>query len=54
MIPIKNYEEAIARELLEETGYTFTNYEYLGKTCANPSTNNNWMHIYLATGDKLK
>jgi ADP-ribose pyrophosphatase len=46
-------EEAIARELLEETGYTFTQYEYLGKTCANPSTNNNWMHIYLATGGKL-
>ena len=48
----KNYEEAIARELLEETGYTFTHYEYLGKTSANPSTNNNWMHIYLATGGK--
>lgn len=48
----KNYEEAIARELLEETGYTFMHYEYLGKTCANPSTNNNWMHMYLATGGK--
>jgi len=48
----KSYEEAIARELLEETGYTFTHYEYLGKTCANPSTNNNWMHMYLATGGK--
>jgi 8-oxo-dGTP pyrophosphatase MutT (NUDIX family) len=48
----KNNEEAIARELLEETGYTFTHYEYLGKTCANPSTNNNWMHMYLATGGK--
>jgi ADP-ribose pyrophosphatase len=48
----KNNEEAIARELLEETGYAFTHYEYLGKTCANPSTNNNWMHMYLATGGK--
>jgi 8-oxo-dGTP pyrophosphatase MutT (NUDIX family) len=48
----KNNEEAIARELLEETGYAFTQYEYLGKTCANPSTNNNWMHMYLATGGK--
>lgn len=48
----KNYEEAIARELLEETGYEFTHYEYLGKICANPSTNNNWMHMYLATGGK--
>ncbi|AEV98443.1 DNA mismatch repair protein MutT [Niastella koreensis] len=48
----KNYEEAIARELLEETGYSFTHYEYLGKTSSNPSTNNNWMHMYLATGGK--
>jgi ADP-ribose pyrophosphatase len=46
-------EDAIARELLEETGYAFKHYEYLGKTCANPSTNNNWMHMYLATGGKL-
>jgi ADP-ribose pyrophosphatase len=48
----KSFEDAIARELLEETGYTFSKYEYLGKTCANPSTNNNWMHMYLATGGK--
>ncbi len=48
----KTLEDAIARELLEETGCTFTKYEYLGKTCANPSTNNNWMHMYLATGGK--
>jgi ADP-ribose pyrophosphatase len=43
-------EEAIARELKEETGYVFDKFEYLGKTSANPSTNNNWMHMYLATG----
>src|SRR5258706_13763056 len=43
-------EAAIARELLEETGYRFSNFEYLGKTSSNPSTNNNWMHMYLATG----
>ena len=43
-------EAAIARELLEETGYRFSKYEYLGKTSSNPSTNNNWMHMYLATG----
>jgi len=48
----KNLEESIARELLEETGYTFTSYEYLGKTSANPSTNNNWMHMFLAKGGK--
>ena len=46
----KSLEEAIARELLEETGYRFTSFEYLGKISSNPSTNDNWMHMYLATG----
>ena len=46
-------ETAIARELLEETGYSFGKYEYLGKTSSNPSTNTNWMHMYLATGGRL-
>ncbi len=43
-------ETAIRRELLEETGYVFKQFEYLGKTSANPSTHNNWMHMFLATG----
>ncbi len=43
-------EAAVRRELLEETGYTFSSVEYLAKTSANPSTNNNWAHLYLATG----
>ena len=42
-------EVAIARELREETGYEFGKYEYLGKISPNPSTNNNWMHMFLAT-----
>jgi ADP-ribose pyrophosphatase len=46
-------QAAIERELLEETGYRFDHFEYLGKTSANPSTNNNWMHMYLATGGEL-
>ncbi|MFT4093659.1 MAG: NUDIX hydrolase [Niabella sp.] len=45
-------ETAVRRELLEETGYEFKHFEYLGKTCANPSTNNNWMHMFLATGGR--
>src|SRR5690606_36295939 len=45
-------EDAIKRELLEATGYEFSHFEYLGKTCANPSTNNNWMHMFLATGGR--
>jgi ADP-ribose pyrophosphatase len=45
-----DYEAAIARELREETGYTFEKFEYLGKTSSNPSTNTNLMHMFLATG----
>ena len=45
-------QDAIARELLEETGYAFDEYEYLGNTSANPSTNSNLMHFYLAKGGK--
>jgi len=50
----KSLEEAIARELKEETGYVFDKFEYMGKTSANPSTHNNWMHMYLATGGEKK
>jgi 8-oxo-dGTP pyrophosphatase MutT (NUDIX family) len=48
----KDFQTAIARELLEETGYIFTSYESLGKISANPSTNTNWMHMFLAKGGK--
>lgn len=43
-------EEGVRRETLEETGYTFQNIEFLGKISANPSTTNNFMHMFLATG----
>lgn len=43
---------AVARELKEETGYEFDSMEYLGKTSANPSTHNNWMHFFLARGGR--
>ena len=48
----KNFEAAIAREILEETGYTFSSYEYLGKISPNPSTNSNLLHMFLARGGK--
>lgn len=48
----KNNEAAIARELLEETGYAFSSWQYLGRISANPSTNNNLLHMFLATGGK--
>ena len=48
----KDYEAAIRRELMEETGYEFDSCEYLGKISANPSTNNNLMHMFLARGGR--
>src|SRR5215203_5471973 len=48
----KDFQTAIARELLEETGYSFSSYESLGKISPNPSTNTNWMHMFLARGGK--
>jgi ADP-ribose pyrophosphatase len=48
----KSLQDAIIRELLEETGYEFSKFDYLGKISPNPSTNNNWMHMFLATGGK--
>ena len=48
-----DFETAIARELLEETGYRFEKFDYLGHTSSNPSTNSNLMHMYLATGGEL-
>jgi ADP-ribose pyrophosphatase len=47
-----SFEDAIKRELLEETGYAFSSYEYLGRISANPSTNSNMMHMFLAQGGK--
>jgi len=43
-------EEAIARELREETGYTFTSFERLGKIAANPGVLNNDTYLFLARG----
>jgi ADP-ribose pyrophosphatase len=47
-------EAAVRRELLEETGYAFQSVEFLGKVSANPATNSNWAHLYLATGGWLE
>ncbi len=45
-------ETAIVRELQEETGYSFSNFYYLGRTAANPGVLNNFTSLYLATGGK--
>ncbi len=46
----KSMEEAAKRELKEETGYVFTSFESMGVISANPSTNTNLMHMFLAKG----
>jgi len=41
--------EAAVRELREETGYTSSNWRYLGAVQPNPAFMNNLCHHYLAT-----
>ncbi|MGI8950733.1 MAG: NUDIX hydrolase [Chitinophagaceae bacterium] len=48
----KTYEDAIRRELLEETGYAFESVHYLGRISSNPSTNSNLMHMFITSGGK--
>jgi len=45
-------EQAIARELLEETGYAFDSFEPLGKIAANPGVLDNYTYLFLARGGK--
>ncbi len=45
-------QQAIERELLEETGYTFSSFHYLGVTVANPGVLNNYTHMFVALGGK--
>lgn len=47
-----NTAAAMARELMEETGYEFSEFQYLGKISPNTSTNSNVLHMYLATGGR--
>ena len=42
--------EAARRELLEETGYGGGEWRPLTCICANPATQNNLTHCFLATG----
>jgi ADP-ribose pyrophosphatase len=48
----ENPEKAVAREILEETGFEFTSFDYLGKISPNPSTNSNLLHMFLAKGGR--
>ncbi|HMI78534.1 MAG TPA: NUDIX hydrolase [Ferruginibacter sp.] len=48
----ENSEKAVARELLEETGYEFSAFTFLGRVAANPGVLNNYTDLFLATGGK--
>jgi ADP-ribose pyrophosphatase len=48
----ENPEEGMRRELLEETGYAFSDVELISTVYANPSTANNKTFCYLAKGGK--
>jgi ADP-ribose pyrophosphatase YjhB (NUDIX family) len=43
-------EEAIKRELKEETGYEFSSIIHVGKIAANPGVLNNFTQLFLAQG----
>lgn len=44
--------QAIERELLEETGYSFSSVHYLGITAANPGLLDNITYMFIALGGK--
>ena len=48
----ENSEKAMARELLEETGYEFSAVHFVGQVAANPGVLDNYTDLYLATGGK--
>ena len=45
-------EEAMARELVEETGYRFSSIEKVGKIAANPGVLDGFTYLFLARGGK--
>jgi|SRR5688572_22047780 len=50
--PKEDPDTAIGRELLEETGYEFSDIEYLGKVAGNPGLLTGYTYLYLARGGK--
>jgi ADP-ribose pyrophosphatase len=45
-------EEAMARELMEETGYRFSSIEKVGKIAANPGVLDGFTYLFLARSGK--
>lgn len=50
----ESHHECGRRELLEETGFTCTEYIYLGEIYPTPAYNTEIIHVYLARGLSLK
>jgi len=50
----ETHEQAAKRELLEETGYTSTDWHYLGAVEPNPAFLNNLCHHWLAKNVRLE
>ena len=48
----EDVETGMKRELLEETGYSFSKIEHLGSVAANPALLNNFTDLFLATGGR--
>ena len=48
----ETHEEAMRRELKEETGYEFSSFKEVGKIAANPGVLNNFTYLFLAQGGK--
>ncbi len=44
--------KAMARELLEETGYEFSDISFVARVAANPGVLDNYTDLYVATGGK--
>lgn len=45
-------QQAVQRELMEETGYSFSSFHYLGLTAGNPGVLDNFTHMFVALGGK--
>lgn len=50
----ESFEQAVRREMTEETGYIFKEAEYLGFCSPNPAANSNLMHLFLLKGGVKK
>jgi ADP-ribose pyrophosphatase len=46
----EDHQQAVKRELLEETGYSAPDWYYLGCVAANPVFMDSYVHLYLAIG----